>query len=112
MEKKKQSNGISRRSFLQTGSLFAASALLMPLSAFKVGDSIPSITLNNGIPMPILGFGTNTLNGSTCVQCVSDAISAGYRLIDTAHIYGNEESVGEGIKQSGIKREKLFITIS
>ena len=45
--------------------------------------------------MPMLGFGTNTLNGPTCVRCVSDAISVGYRLIDTANIYGNEESVGD-----------------
>ena len=60
--------------------------------------------------MPILGFGTNTLKGATGVRCVSEAISVGYRLIDTAHIYGNEESVGEGIKQSGVKREALFIT--
>ncbi len=119
MEKKNQSNEISRRRFLQTGSVFAASTILLPLSGFKVFDtpnskqtknSIPTVTLNNGIQMPILGFGTNTLKGPTCVRCVSDAISVGYRLVDTAHIYGNEESVGEGIQQSGFKREELFIT--
>ena len=119
MEKKNQSNEINRRRFLQTGSVFAASTLLLPLSGFKVFDtpnskqtinSKPTVTLNNGIPMPMLGFGTNTLNGPTCVRCVSEAISVGYRLFDTAHIYGNEEFVGEGIQQSGFKREELFIT--
>jgi 2,5-diketo-D-gluconate reductase A len=119
MENKNLSNGINRRRFLQTGSLFATSALFMPLSGFKnsgtlnsdqTAYSIPAVTLNNGIPMPMLGFGTNTLNGPIGVQSVSDAISVGYRLIDTAHIYGNEESVGEGIQQSGIKREELFVT--
>jgi 2,5-diketo-D-gluconate reductase A len=60
--------------------------------------------------MPMLGFGTNTLRDATGVQSVSDAILVGYRLIDTAYIYGNEESVGEGIKKSGINREELFVT--
>ena len=119
MEKKNQSIRIRRRQFLQIGSTFAASAIFLPLSAHKVFDafnpaltksSIPTVTLNNGLPMPMLGFGTNTLKGPTCERCVSDAISVGYRLIDTAKVYGNEESVGAGIKQSGIKREKLFIT--
>ena len=58
----------------------------------------------------MLGFGTNTLKGPTCERCVSDAISVGYRLIDTAKVYGNEESVGAGLRQGGINREKLFIT--
>jgi len=119
MEKKNQAKGINRRSFLQTGSVFAAATIFLPLStskAFGAGNSVqtensvPFITLNNGVPMPILGFGTNTLKGEICVRSVSDAISVGYRLIDTAHIYGNEEFVGAGIKRSGIKREELFIT--
>ena len=119
MEKKNQVQVINRRRFLQTGSVFAVSTIFLPLSSQKAfgainstqtENSIPTVTLNNGLVMPILGFGTNTLNGETCVRCVSDAISVGYRLIDTAHIYGNEEFVGAGIKQSGIKREELFIT--
>ena len=119
MEKKNESNRIKRRKFLQLVSTFAASAIFLPVSGHKVfgalnpsltKNSIPTVTLNNGIPMPMLGFGTNTLNDLTCVRCVSDAISVGYRLIDTAKVYGNEESVGAGIKQSGIKREELFIT--
>ena len=119
MEKKNQPGKIHRRKFLRIGSTIAASATLLPLSNLDVfgalapplpQNSIPNITLNNGLNMPILGFGTNTLKGPTCVRSVSDAISVGYRLIDTAMIYGNEESVGAGIKQSGIKRDKLFIT--
>ena len=60
--------------------------------------------------MPILGFGTLYLNDDLGVRCVADAISLGYRLIDTATVYGNEESVGAGIKKSGINREELFVT--
>jgi 2,5-diketo-D-gluconate reductase A len=60
--------------------------------------------------MPRIGFGTMTLRGDLGVRCVADAISLGYRLIDTAMIYDNEASVGEGIKQSGIRREELFVT--
>ena len=116
---KNQTDKINRRKFLQIGSTLATSAILLPLSSYKIfgadnpklaNISIPNVTLNNGIQMPILGFGTNTLNDSTCERCVSEAISVGYRLIDTAKIYGNEKSVGAGIKKSGIKREELFIT--
>ena len=112
-------NGVKRREFLKKSTLFAAATMFMGLGSSKLfgalnytlkKNSIPTVRLNNGIQMPMLGFGTNTLNGLTCVRSVSDAISVGYRLIDTAHIYGNEEFVGEGIKQSGIKREELFIT--
>jgi 2,5-diketo-D-gluconate reductase A len=119
MENNNQTSEIKRRKFLQTGSALVASAIFLPLSGFKVfgfpdynqkENSIPSVKLNNGISMPMLGFGTNTLKGSLGVRSVSDAISVGYRLIDTATIYGNEEAVGAGIKQSGIKREELFLT--
>jgi 2,5-diketo-D-gluconate reductase A len=112
-------NGVKRREFLKKSTLFAAATMFMGLGSSKLfgalnytlkKNSIPTVRLNNGIQMPMLGFGTNTLNGLTCVRSVSDAISVGYRLIDTAHVYGNEEFVGEGIKQSGIKREELFIT--
>jgi 2,5-diketo-D-gluconate reductase A len=72
--------------------------------------TIPAVTLNNGLKMPMLGFGTNTLTGEVGERSVFDAISVGYRLIDTANIYGNEEAVGAGIKKSGIKREELFVT--
>lgn len=119
MKKKKLPNGMKRRNFLQKTSVFAATAMFLPVEGLELfslnntiiqNNSIPTAALNNGIEMPMLGFGTNTLRGAIGVQAVSDAISVGYRLIDTAHIYGNEASVGEGIKQSGINREELFIT--
>jgi 2,5-diketo-D-gluconate reductase A len=119
MKKKKLPNGMKRRNFLQKTSVFAATAMFLPVEGLELfslnntiiqNNSIPTAALNNGIETPMLGFGTNTLRGAIGVQAVSDAISVGYRLIDTAHIYGNEASVGEGIKQSGINREELFIT--
>ncbi|MDL2225477.1 aldo/keto reductase [Eubacteriales bacterium OttesenSCG-928-M02] len=69
-----------------------------------------TVKLNNGIVMPILGFGTFKAGGAECENSVLAAINAGYRLIDTAEAYGNEESVGNGIKASGIDRKELFIT--
>ena len=69
------------------------------------------ILLNNGVKIPTPGFGTFlTPNGATCVEAVKAAIAAGYTHIDTAAVYKNEKSVGEGIKESGIKRENLFVT--
>ena len=65
--------------------------------------------LNNGVEMPILGFGTFMLQGDECEQAVAQAIQAGYRMIDTAEAYGNEAAVGRGIKASGVKREELFL---
>ena len=66
--------------------------------------------LNNGIMIPAAGFGTWDLRGMECVRCVSSAVGIGYRLIDTAIMYGNEAEVGKGIRQSGCPREELFIT--
>ena len=67
--------------------------------------------LNNGAKMPTMGFGTwQTPDGDVAKNSVIDAINAGYRLIDTAAAYGNEESVGKGIKESGINRYDLFVT--
>lgn len=69
------------------------------------------VTLNNGVEMPILGFGVFQITDpNECEQSVYDAITAGYRLIDTAASYQNEESVGRAIKRSGVAREDLFIT--
>lgn len=68
-------------------------------------------TLNNGVEMPIVGFGVFQMNDAAeCEQSVIDAIQAGYRLIDTAASYMNEEAVGRAIKNSGVPREELFIT--
>ena len=69
------------------------------------------VTLNNGVKMPQLGFGVFQIKDpAQCEQAVLDAISVGYRLIDTAASYGNEEAVGQAIKKCGVPREELFIT--
>lgn len=69
------------------------------------------ILLNNGVKIPTPGFGTFlTPDGATCVEAVRTAIVAGYTHIDTAAVYGNEKSVGEGIQESSIKRSDLFVT--
>jgi len=68
------------------------------------------ITLNNGVQMPILGFGVFQVPDEQTEQVVTDALAAGYRAIDTAASYGNEEAVGRAIAKSGIPREELFIT--
>lgn len=68
------------------------------------------VTLNNGVEMPILGFGVMQIMGDECEAAVINAIKAGYRLFDTAELYGNEQAVGNAIKRSGIPREELFIT--
>lgn len=67
------------------------------------------LTLNNGVQMPLVGFGTFMLGGQTCVNAVAAAIESGYRMIDTAEAYGNEKEVGSGIKASGINRKELFL---
>lgn len=71
---------------------------------------IEYVKLNNGIEMPILGYGVYQVTPEECERCVSDAISVGYRLIDTAQAYGNEEGVGNAIRKSSIPRKDLFIT--
>ena len=68
------------------------------------------ITLNNGVKMPKLGFGVFQISKEDCEQCVLDAINVGYRLIDTAQSYFNEEEVGNAINKCGVLREELFIT--
>ncbi|MDF3139887.1 MULTISPECIES: aldo/keto reductase [unclassified Streptomyces] len=69
-----------------------------------------TVTLNNGIEMPVLGFGVYQIPPEQTEQAVTDALAAGYRLLDTAAAYGNEEAVGHAIKNSGIPREELFVT--
>lgn len=68
------------------------------------------VKLSNGVKMPILGYGVYQVSPAECERCVSDAISVGYRSIDTAQAYGNEEGVGQAIRKSGVPREELFIT--
>ena len=66
--------------------------------------------LNNGVEMPVLGFGVYQVGETVCEQCVRDALAAGYRSIDTASAYLNERAVGRAIRRSGVPREELFIT--
>ena len=68
-----------------------------------------TVKLSNGVEMPILGYGVYQVSPSECERCVKDAISAGYRLIDTAQAYGNEQNVGNAIRNCGVPREELFI---
>jgi 2,5-diketo-D-gluconate reductase A len=121
MGKKPNTDNMKRRDFIQTGARFAAGTMFMGLGTSKLFGftnssrsgsmaAIETVTLNNDVKMPILGFGTLYLNDDLGVQCVSEAISLGYRLIDTATVYENEEAVGAGIKKSGINREELFVT--
>ncbi|MDF1576614.1 MAG: aldo/keto reductase [Bacteroidales bacterium] len=119
MKRKTEAEGMKRREFIQSTARFAAGAMFMGFGASELsgtvnsrrtGSSVEAITLNNGIKMPILGFGTLYLNDEPGERCVSDAISLGYRLIDTATVYGNEKAVGAGIRRSGINRDALFVT--
>lgn len=119
MSSQNPKNEISRRKFLQNSTLATAGIYLGILGMPKVfgnvlidkdAKGIPDIKLNNGLKMPMLGFGTYGLSGEVCQKSVVEAISAGYRLIDTAKVYGNEVEVGKAIKQSGIDRKRLFVT--
>jgi 2,5-diketo-D-gluconate reductase A len=82
-------------------------------SANSLADNIatPTVELNNGVEMPILGFGVfQVTDQNECERSVYEAIQSGYRLIDTAASYMNEEAVSKAIKRSGVPREELFIT--
>lgn len=68
------------------------------------------VTLNNGVKMPMLGYGVYQVDPAECERCVLDAVSAGYRSIDTAQAYVNEEGVGSAMEKCGISRSELFIT--
>lgn len=75
------------------------------------GKAVPTAKLNNGVEMPILGFGVYQIpDYDECKRAVLDALETGYRLIDTAAAYLNEKAVGDAIKESGINRKELFIT--
>ncbi|MBR1655063.1 MAG: aldo/keto reductase [Prevotella sp.] len=69
-----------------------------------------TIKLSNGVEMPLLGYGVFLVSPQECERCVTDALSAGYRLIDTAQAYQNEEGVGAAITKSSIRRDELFLT--
>lgn len=77
----------------------------------KTAGAVPIVTLNNGVHMPILGFGVfQVADLAECQRSVQDAIEVGYRLLDTAASYGNEEAVGAAIRNHGIDRSELFVT--
>ena len=69
----------------------------------------PTIKLSSGYDMPIVGLGTYSLHGATCINSVKSALASGFRKFDTASIYGNEEEVGQGIRESGVSREEIFV---
>lgn len=119
MPDKENTKRINRRKFLQNSAKLTAAGMLTGMGTSRLfgavtgnlmGEPVARVTLNNGAKMPVLGFGTLTLNNEKGANCVADAISVGYRLIDTATVYGNEVAVGKGIKLSGIDRKELFVT--
>ena len=75
-----------------------------------MSSQIPTVTLNNGVQMPVLGFGVYQVPPEQTEQAVADALAAGYRHIDTAAAYENEAAVGRAIRTSGIPRDELFVT--
>lgn len=73
-------------------------------------EGMPYVTLNNGVLMPLIGYGTLNLPTDECAHCVATAIGHGFRLFDTAKNYINERQIGQGIRESGIDRKELFIS--
>lgn len=87
--------------------------LVFSVSKFNLKNAkngvAPKVRLNNGLKMPILGLGTYSLTGDAAYNSVLSALAQGYRLIDTAHMYGNEEEIGRAIRDSGIPRNEIFL---
>lgn len=73
-------------------------------------NTVPDVTLNNGVTMPQLGFGVWQVPNDATAEAVGHALTAGYRSIDTAAVYGNEEGTGQALRASGLPREELFVT--
>lgn len=89
----------------------AQKSLKQPLQKLQIiKKPMETIKLSNGVEMPLLGYGVFLVSPEECERCVSDALSVGYRLIDTAQAYQNEEGVGAAWRKSGIPREEIFIT--
>lgn len=76
----------------------------------EMTQTVPVKALNNGVDLPVLGFGTYQMPASVTQECVEEALSLGYRAIDTAQCYGNETQVGRAIARSGIDRSEVFVT--
>ncbi len=107
----RKTGAISRRTVLKRGALVASALAFDGFGWASPGKpSIPQVPLGNGVVMPMVGFGTYSLKGDLCTESVADAITVGYRLIDTAMVYQNEEAVGMGIRRSGVDRKSLFVT--
>lgn len=110
----------ARRGFIKTSATLALGLALPSLPPFlssalaKDAKATKTTTLNNGISIPLVGFGTSRMQGSECQKAVENALEVGYRLIDTAQMYGNESDVGNAInsalKGGKLKRKELFIT--
>ena len=106
-----------RREFIKNSAILGAVAVFGGANLVFADESIKNsqgakmqtITLNNGVKMPIIGFGTFTLKDEICENAVETAIKTGYRMIDTAEAYGNEKAVGKGIAKSGIDRKEIFL---
>ncbi len=75
-----------------------------------LASKVPSVTLNNGVSMPQLGFGVWQVPDSEAVKAVGTAVEAGYRSVDTATLYGNERGTGKALAESGVPRDELFVT--
>lgn len=75
----------------------------------NIAKETPTVTLNNGVVMPQIGYGVYQVDPAECERCVADALKVGYRMIDTAQAYHNEEGVGAAIGKSGIARDEIFI---
>ncbi|HEV2543049.1 MAG TPA: aldo/keto reductase [Methylobacterium sp.] len=104
----------TRRSFLAAaatgaGAMALPGAVRADVPPGGAQGKVPLLRLNNGVPMPALGFGTYNIKQGAA-EAVNTALGAGYRLVDTAAFYGNEEQVGQGIARSGIPRRELFVT--
>ena len=91
-------------------SLVRGGSILSSSERFQPSTDVPTVTLNNGVKMPILGCGTFQMAGAECERSVLQAIEAVYRLFDTASAYRNEDAVGRALKQSGVPRSELFVT--
>ncbi len=110
---KAEASGTTWRALLivrMGGVVSAVSRRGMGNLALMKTNEIPNATLNNGVEMPVLGFGVYQIPDEHTEQAVSDALAVGYRLLDTAASYGNEEAVGRAIANSGIDRSELFVT--
>lgn len=82
---------------------------IKPNKSIIINRAMKTVTLNNGVIMPQIGYGVYQVSPADCERCVTDALSVGYRMIDTAQAYHNEEGVGAAVKKSGIPRNELFL---